>query len=70
MASTEYEIKASQVYADIMGEVKIRLRTINEVGNGDKLKDLPSPIVREFCYLQTRKGAVSVGIGKPLRTQS
>lgn len=44
--------KQRVLYADLMEEVKVRLDCISSAANG--LMRYPSPIVREFCYLQLR----------------
>jgi len=51
MPGTE-KAPASGLYAALMEEVKIRLSSIDSALAGRM--DLPSPIVREFCFLQLR----------------
>ncbi|MFZ1108594.1 MAG: hypothetical protein WAN43_09655 [Rhodomicrobium sp.] len=44
--------KQIRLYADLMEEVKLRVTCIDNAANGRT--GLPTPIVREFCYLQLR----------------
>ena len=45
-------IKQNELYAKLMDEVKVRIECIDTAAHG-KLP-FPTPIVREFCYLQLR----------------
>jgi hypothetical protein len=44
--------KQNTLYANLMGEVKVRIGCINYAVQGRT--GFPNPIVREFCYLQLR----------------
>jgi hypothetical protein len=44
--------KQNELYANLMDEVKVRIDAINYAAQG--FIRLPTPIVREFCYLQLR----------------
>lgn len=44
--------KQLDLYAQLMDEVKARFACINHVTHG--FTGLPTPVVREFCYLQIR----------------
>jgi len=50
--SADSELKLRILYANLMEEIKVRLDCINAAMQGRLM--LPSPIVREFCYLQIR----------------
>lgn len=44
--------KQNELYANLMDEVKVRISSINSAALGRL--PLPTPLVREFCYLQLR----------------
>ena len=50
--TTKRQLDAIKLYADLMAEVKFRMTSIQTATNG--LTGLPSPLVREFCFLQLR----------------
>ena len=50
--TTKRQLDAINLYADLMSEVKIRMTSIQTAING--LTGLPSPLIREFCFLQLR----------------
>jgi hypothetical protein len=45
--------KQNTLYANLMDEVKVRIDCISSAAQG-RLNNYPTPIVREFCYLQLR----------------
>jgi hypothetical protein len=46
------DLAAGRLYAAIMEEVKVRAASVNAITNGPN--GLPSPLVREYSYLQLR----------------
>lgn len=46
------ETKRNQLYANLMDEVKVRIECINSASIGEMR--YPTPVVREFCWLQLR----------------
>ena len=58
---TKKQLQALQLYADLMGEIKIRIATI-DAGTTASLP-LPPAIVREHCFLQIRFICELVALG-------
>jgi hypothetical protein len=54
--------KVLQTYADIMGEVRVRTDAVHAAANG-QIPAIPSPFVREFCYLQIRMMCELIALG-------
>ena len=52
MAVTKEQVETIKLYADLMGEVKLRISALNTMLGGTT--NLPSPIIRETGFLQLR----------------
>jgi hypothetical protein len=55
------DLAASKLYASIMEEVKIRVLSLNTITNSPN--GLPSPLVREYCFLQRRMLCELIALG-------
>jgi hypothetical protein len=58
---TQKQLAASQLYANLMEEIKIRISAI-DAGTGGTLLVEP-PFVREFCFLQIRMVCELIALG-------
>jgi len=59
--ATKPDLDASNLYASIMEEIKVRILSINTLTNA-KI-GVPSPLVREFCFLQFRMTCELIALG-------
>jgi hypothetical protein len=60
MASKQ-DLEAAELYANVMEEIKVRAASINTLTN---MRDgLPSPLVREYCFLQLRMMCELIALG-------
>jgi hypothetical protein len=60
MASAE-DLASLQLYMELMEEVKARAASINTLTNDQR--GIPSPMVREYCYLQLRMLCELIALG-------
>jgi hypothetical protein len=59
---TAAQFRASELYANLLEELKLRIAAI-DAGTSGQLAVLPPPIVREHCYLQIRFACEIVALG-------
>jgi hypothetical protein len=60
-APTKQQLEASNLYADLLEEAKIRIFSIDAAINGRTA--LPAPLVREYSYLQLRMLCELIALG-------
>lgn len=58
---TKKQLDAMTLYADVMAEIKVRMTSI--VTAAHSKTGLPSPLVREFCFLQLRMVCELIALG-------
>ena len=59
--ATKRQLDAIDLYANLMAEVKVRMTSIETACSGQT--GLPSPFVREFCFLQLRMICELIALG-------
>src|SRR5258706_10461789 len=59
--ATPKQIRAINLYANLMDEVKVRIASLNAALVGGT--GLPPPILREFCFLQLRMLCELIALG-------
>lgn len=60
--ATKRQTQAMHLYAALMEEVKVRINSIDAVTAG-VIKIFPTPILREFCFLQLRMICELIALG-------